>query len=47
MVSLIRKRAVEIGLGASDRDHMKLLSASLDDSAEFKDLIMKAKENII
>src|SRR3989304_4917411 len=40
------KRAIEIGIGARNRDEIKLLTASLDNSQEFKKLIEKVKENI-
>jgi uncharacterized protein (DUF362 family) len=40
------KRAIEIGIGARNRDEIKLLAASLDNSQEFEKLIEKVKENI-
>jgi uncharacterized protein (DUF362 family) len=40
------KRAVEIGLGARNRDEIKLLTASLDGNKEFEELIRKVTENI-
>lgn len=40
------KRAVEIGLGARNRDEIKLLTVSLDGNKEFKELIKKVTENI-
>jgi uncharacterized protein (DUF362 family) len=40
------KRAIEIGIGARNRDEIKLLTASLDNSQEFEKLIEKIKENI-
>jgi hypothetical protein len=40
------KRAVEIGLGARNRDEIKLLTASLDGNKEFEELIKKVTEKI-
>jgi uncharacterized protein (DUF362 family) len=40
------KRAVEAGLGATNRSEIKLLTALLDGNKEFKNLIRKVIENI-
>jgi uncharacterized protein (DUF362 family) len=40
------RRAVEAGLGAKSPEEIKLLTASLDESPEFEELIEKTKENI-
>lgn len=40
------RRAVEIGIGAGNRDEIELVTASLDHSREFEELIEKVKENI-
>jgi uncharacterized protein (DUF362 family) len=40
------RRAVEMGMGAGNRDEIELVTASLDDSREFEKLIEKIKENI-
>jgi uncharacterized protein (DUF362 family) len=40
------KRAIEIGIGARNREGIKLLAVSLDNSQEFEKLIEKIKENI-